>query len=216
MGPMRTLPPTSRTHRWKRPEIQFRQETEQDVVDEGAPPKPGRGELVASFYRSITTPPVTEPSSSQPEVVLLDSPTDSESKTLCPICSLPLPASLKLQRIHNRTTAHLAKVVDSRPPPVNPLPIDRSSYGYKVLLSQGWNDKDRYGIGAEENKGRREPVKISRVNNDTVGIGIKGKKIKEAVVEKKLIESGKDIRRRYEQEKQIRKEWMEYMNRFTE
>ena len=213
MGPVRTLPATSRTHRWKRPEIQFRQESEPDVVEQGAPPKPDRGELVASFYRSITTPPVTEPSSPQPEVIVLDPPPDTESTKLCPICALPLPASLKLQRIHNRTTAHLAKVVDLRPSPVKPLPIDRSSYGYKVLLSQGWNDKDRYGIGAEDNKGRREPVKISRVKNDTVGIGIKGKKIKEAVVEKKLIESGKDIRRRYEKEKQLQKEWMEYMNR---
>jgi hypothetical protein len=204
MGPVRTLPTTSRTHRWKRPEIQFRQGTEPDVAKEGAPPKPDRGELVASFYRSITTPPVTEPSSPQPEVILLDPSPDTESTTLCPVCSLPLPASLKLQRLHSRTTAHLAKVVDSRPPHVNRLPIDRSSYGYKVLLSQGWDDKDRYGIGAEDNKGRREPVKISRVKNDTVGIGIKGKKIKEAIVEKKLIASGKDIRKRYEQEKQLR------------
>ena len=51
------------------------------------------------------------------------------------------------------------------------------------------------------------------MKNDTVGLGIKGKKIKEAVIEKKLVESGKDIRRRYEKEKQTRKEWTEYMNR---
>ena len=213
MGPVRILPTISRTHRWKRPEIQFHEETQTEVIEDGAPLKPDRGKLVASFYRSITTPPVTEPSSPVPQVILLDPPPATESTTLCPICSLPLPSSVKLQRIHNRSTAHLAKIVDSRPPPVIPLPIDRSSYGYKVLLSQGWNDKDRHGIGAEDNKGRREPIKISRVKNDTVGIGIKGKKIKEAVVEKKLIESGKDIRRRYEKEKQLQKEWMEYMNR---
>src|SRR5947207_805041 len=213
MGPVRTLPTASRTHRWKRPEIQFHEESQIESVEEGARPKPDRGKEVASFYRSITTPPVTEPSSPQPEVILLDSPPGTESTTLCPICSLPLPSSVKLQRIHNSSTAHLARVVDSRPPPVKPLPIDRSSYGYKVLLSQGWNDKDRHGIGAEHNKGRREPINISRVKNDTVGIGIKGKEIKEAVAEKKLIESGKDIRRRYEKEKQLQKEWTEYMNR---
>ena len=50
------------------------------------------------------------------------------------------------------------------------------------------------------------------MKNDTVGLGIKGRKVQEVVKEKKLIESGKDIRRRYEKEKQWRKEWMEYLH----
>jgi len=56
-------------------------------------------------------------------------------------------------------------------------------------------------------------VKASRVKNDTVGLGIKGKKIKEAVEVKKDIASGKDIQKAYERDKQIRKELMEYMYR---
>ena len=214
MGPVRTLPVTSRTRLWKRPEIQFQQESELETVNKGDDlPKSDRGELVASFYRSITTPPITSPSSPQRDIILLDPPNTSEPVKLCPTCHLALPSSASLQRKHFCSTAHLSKVTDSRPAPVNPLPIDRSSYGYKVLLSQGWNDKDRYGIGAEDNKGRREPVKASRVKNDTVGLGIKGrKKTKEIVKEKKLVESGKEIRRRYEKEKQWRKEWMEYMH----
>ena len=80
-----------------------------------------------------------------------------------------------------------------------------------MLYSQGWSDKERHGIGAEGNEGRREPVKASRVKNDTVGLGKKGKKVKELVVEKKLIESGRDIKVRYEREKRIRKELMDYM-----
>ena len=212
MGPVRTLPITSRTRLWKRPEIQFQQETELETVKEGDLPKSDRGESVASFYRSIITPPITEPASPQPDIILLDAPPNTEPVVLCPTCHLPLPSSKNLQRKHLRSTAHLSKVVDSRPPPVNPLPVDRSSYGYKVLLSQGWNDKDRHGIGAEDNKGRREPIKASRVKNDTVGLGIKGRKVQEVVKEKKLIESGKDIRRRYEKEKQWRKEWMEYLH----
>ena len=95
---------------------------------------------------------------------------------------------------------------------MNPLHIDKSSYGYKVLLSQGWTDKDRHGIGAEDNKGRREPVKASRVKNDTVGLGIKGKKkVKEAIQETKSIQSAKEIRKRYEKEKRIREQWIQYM-----
>jgi hypothetical protein len=209
MGPLRTLPATSRARLWNRPQIQFQQESELETVSQVEIPKQDRGELVASFYRSITSPPITTPS----EVTLIDPTRDPEpSKSICPICHLPLPSSTKSRRSHNCTTAHLAKVVDSRPPPLNPLHIGRSSYGYKVLLLQGWNDKDRYGIGAEDNKGRREPVKASRVKNDTVGLGIKDKKVEEAVKEKKSIEGGKEIRARYEKEKRLRKEWMDYMH----
>jgi len=215
MGPMRTLPATAtaRTSRCKRPEIPFQEESSNEIITEQNEPKRDRGAQVASFYRSLTTPPITEPSSPpSDDILLLDAPPNSEPTILCPVCHLPLPSSPKLQRLHNSTTAHLSKVIDSRPPPVNPLPIDRSSYGYRVLSSQGWNDKQRHGIGAEDNKGRREPVKASRIKNDTVGLGIKGKKIKEADKEKKLIQSGKDIRVKYEKEKKLRKQWMEYMH----
>ena len=82
-----------------------------------------------------------------------------------------------------------------------------------MLLSQGWNDKDGRGIGAEDNKGGREPVKASRVKNDTVGLGIKGQKnIKEAVRETRSVQSAKEIRKRYEREKRIREEWIRYMH----
>ena len=204
---MRTLPRVSRTRLWKKPEIRFQQESQS--VQELEAPKDDRGEIVASFYRSITentTPPSSE------VIIIDDDPPSPPVEELCPTCHLPLPSSPRLRRKHHSTTAHLAKVVDTRPPPVKPLPIDRSSYGYKVLLLQGWSDKDRHGIGSEDNKGRREPVKASRVKNDTVGLGIKGKKIKEVKTEKKLIESGKDIRKAYEQEKQIRRDLMAYLN----
>lgn len=214
MGPVRTLPVSSRTRMWKRPEIQFQQQSE-DVSREGeVPPKPDRGEIVASFYRSITSPPITDPPSpSSEDVLLIEPPPETEPVQLCPTCQLPLPSDAKLQRKHNCSVAHLSKVVDARPPPVNPLHIDKSSYGYKVLLSQGWSDQERHGIGAEDNKGRREPVKASRVKNDTVGLGIKGKKnVKEAIQETKSIQSAKEIRKRYEKEKRIRQEWIRYMH----
>lgn len=214
MGPMRTLPVSSRTRMWKRPEIRFQQESQEIPTEGQVPPKSDRGELVASFYRSITSPPITDPPSPacSHEVPLIDPPPGTEPVELCPTCQLPLPSDPKLQRKHNCSLAHLSKVVDSRPAPVNPLHIDKSSYGYKVLLSQGWTDKDRHGIGAEDNKGRREPVKASRVKNDTVGLGIKGKKkVKEAIQETKSIQSAKEIRKRYEKEKRIREQWIQYM-----
>jgi hypothetical protein len=193
---------------WKRPEIRFQQASEDTFGTESAP-KHDRGEAVASFYRSVTSAlPVPSP----PEVIIIDSPPPSSVEELCPTCHLPLPLAPRLRRKHYSTTAHLSKVVDTRPPPVTPLPIDRSSIGYKVLLSQGWSDKERHGIGAEDNKGRREPVKATRVKNDTVGLGIKAKKVQETVKEKKLIESGKDIRKAYQREKQIRKDLLAYMN----
>jgi G-patch domain len=218
MGPVGTLPPTSRLARFKRPEIQFREESQLETVEPGQPPKPDRGEVVASFYRSITTPPVTVPSTppgdgqdadSEDDVLLLEGP---PVPTLCPVCNLPLPSNAKLQREHNRSTAHLSRVVDPRPTPLKPLPLDSYKVGYKVLHSQGWSEKDREGLGAEGNRGRREPVKPSRVKNDTVGLGIKKDKVKEVARENRGMVSGKEIRRRYEREKTLHKALMEYMN----
>ena len=216
MGPVRTLPSSSRTHLWKRPEIQFQRSSE-DVPTKGeVPPEPDRGEIVASFYRSIISPPVTSPlppSPSSKDVLFIESPSETESTNRCSVCQLPLPSDPKLVRQHNCSVAHLSQVADPRPPPVNPLHIDKSSFGYKVLLSQGWNDKGRHGIGADDNKGRREPVKASRVKNDTVGLGIKGKKnIKEAIRETKSVQSAKEIRERYETERRIKQEWIRYMH----
>jgi hypothetical protein len=129
------------------------------------------------------------------------------------VCGLQIPRSAKGRRKHISSTAHLSKTAASKIVPLKPLPIDTESYGYKVLYSQGWSVKEGHGIGAEGNEGRREPVKASRVKNDTVGLGIKGrKKGKESVLEKKkLVESGRDIKKRYEREQAIRKELMDYM-----
>jgi G-patch domain len=187
----------------------FQRESQAEVSIKQELRESAKGEAIASFYRHVTTPPVTE--TVTPEVIDLDPASDSEIAELCRVCNLPLPPSSKLRREHNHSIAHLARVVDDRPNPLKPLPIDQSSFGYKVLSSQGWDHKDRHGIGAADNKGRREPVKASRVKNDTVGLGIKADKIKKAVEEKKLLESGKEIRERYEKEKQIRKELMDYM-----
>lgn len=177
-----------------------------------------RGEDVASFYRCITTGPVTEPM--DPDVIIISDDEEGSTKgkrrigneegEICSVCGLQVPRSPLARRRHIASTAHLSKLSTSDPVPLNPLPIDKTSYGYKVLYSQGWSEKHRHGIGAEGNEGRREPVKASRVKNDTVGLGVKEKKIKEAVIEKKLKEKGRDIRKRYEQDKMIRKELMDY------
>jgi len=218
MGPTRSIPETRfprRGHIFHRPEIPFQQETPQTVLEDSRTADSRRGEDIASFYRAITTPPITEPASS-PEIIILDDDIPSDTKEpapreTCSVCGLRLPLSAKGRRKHIASTAHLSKVTATGPAPLNPLPIDKTSYGYKVLYSQGWSERERHGIGAQGNEGRREPVKASRVKNDTAGLGIKGKKLKEAVVEKKLIESGRDIRERYEREQRIRKELMEYM-----
>jgi len=219
MGPVRTLPPSSRVSRWKRPEIQFREETQLETVEEDEPSKSNHGEAIASFYRSITTPPVTVPTTpladqdeteeDYNEALLVEGP---PPPILCPVCNLPLPSSLKARREHNSSTAHLSRVIDPRPPALKPLNLDSSSIGYKVLTLQGWSEKDRHGLGAEDNKGRREPVKASRVKNDTVGLGIKESKVKEVVKETKGLISGKEIRRRYEREKKLHQALMKYMN----
>jgi len=220
MGPVGTLPPTSRAARWKRPEIQFREESQLETVEPGREPKPDHGKVVASFYRSITTPPVTVPftppaeqqdadSSNDEDVLLLEGP---PTPMPCPVCNLPLPSDPQLLRQHNRSTAHLSRVIDPRPQPLKPLPLDAYRVGYKVLASQGWSEKDREGLGAEGNRGRREPVKPSRVKNDTVGLGIKAGKVKEVARENKGMASGKEIRRRHEREKKLHRALMEYMN----
>ena len=216
MGPVRTLPPTSRVSRWKRPEIPFREETRLETVQEGERLKSNHGETIASFYRSITTLPVTTPLANQDkteidneEPLLLEAP---PPPILCPVCNLPLSSSLKGRREHNSSTAHLSRIVDPHPPSLKPLNLDRSSVGYKVLTSQGWSENDRHGLGAENNKGRREPVKASRVKNDTVGLGIKEGNVKEVAEETKRLMSGKEIRRQYERERKRHQALMEYMN----
>lgn len=176
-----------------------------------------RGEDIASFYRSITTGPVMEPM--DPEIIISDDEDGStkgqgrignEEGEICTVCGLRLPLSTWARRRHIASTAHLSKLASSNPPPLKPLPIDKTSYGYKVLYSQGWSEKARHGIGAEGNEGRREPVKASKIKNDTAGLGVKDKRIKEVVIEKKLKEKGRDIKKRYEREKMIRKELMDY------
>jgi hypothetical protein len=210
MSLARTESSFSRARLYKRPEVAFQPATEElHTTENGRNPDEERGSQVAEFYRNLTTPPIT--SSSDDDVIILDGPPGSTSGEICSTCGLPLPSSAKLRRRHFATTAHLSKVVDERPPPLNPLPIDRKSFGYRVLYSQGWSDRDRHGIGAEDNKGRREPVKASRVKNDTVGLGIKGKKVKEAIKKTKAFESAKEIRKAYERDKRIRKELMDNM-----
>ena len=217
MGPTRSESSFSRTRIYKRPEVVFQQASEDfNTTNDERKVNQERGPQVAAFYRNLTTPPITEISSSEDDddVIILDRPPGSTSEEICPTCGLSLPSSAKLRKRHYASTAHLSKVVDERPPPLNPLPIDRKSFGYKVLNSQGWSDKDRHGIGAEDNKGRREPVKASRVKNDTVGLGIKGKKdIEEAMEKAKAFESAEQIRKAYERDKRIRKELLDHMNR---
>jgi hypothetical protein len=210
MGTGRTETSFSRTRIYKRPEVVFQQASEDlHITDDGKTVDGDkRGSKVAEFYRNLTTPPITEISSSDDDVIILDRQPGSTSDEICETCGLPLPSSAKLRRRHYASTAHLSKVVDERPPPLNPLPIDRKSFGYRVLNSQGWSDKERHGIGAEDNKGRREPVKTSRVKNDTVGLGIKERK---DVEKTKSFEGAKEIRRGYERDKRIRKELLDHM-----
>jgi hypothetical protein len=116
------------------------------------------GETVASFFLAITDNLQTSASS---EVIIIDNdPLSPLVEELYRTCHLPLPSSPHLCCKHHRTTAYVAKVINTHPLPVKLLPIDHFSYGYEALL-QDRSDKNWHGIWSEDNKGQREPVKAS-------------------------------------------------------
>jgi hypothetical protein len=82
---------------------------------------------------------------------------------------------------------------------------------------QGWDEKSRGGLGAEDNLGRREPV-VAKVKSDTLGVG--GKKVRadktgggtEAGEKGNRVKGAREVRREYIREREVRKELMAYMN----
>lgn len=95
---------------------------------------------------------------------------------ICEVCSLPIDASgdvsLSASMSHESTIAHMVCLTHSHPP----SPLDRSRLGLKYLSSYGWDPDSRQGLGAK-GEGIKAPIK-AKVKNDTVGIGVKTKGIK--------------------------------------
>lgn len=97
---------------------------------------------------------------------------------ICDICKLPRSApdynSSMTARPHEASIAHMVCLEHSHPP----SHLDRSRQGIKYLSSYGWDPDSRLGLGAS-GEGIRAPIK-AKVKNDTVGLGVQLKEIKDA------------------------------------
>ena len=138
----------------------------------------------------------------------LDGKNGVKNHYLCPICKLEVfgveEEGQKALKRHNRSTAHLSAVPHSEST-LSRLHIGPESRGFQILESQGWHALLPHGLGPEGREGRREPVKASRVKNDTIGLGSTLKPKSDGKFKKQQQKtSAKEIREMYKKEQEKR------------
>ena len=190
----------------KRP-IQFRREI--GVKEDG---EARRSLTVPSVAQSIYRQALTDGQ--------LSPPAEGENKIIetCSQCLLPIvkdaaDESIKESRLrHIRTTAHMLSS-PHQSPSLAPLKIGPESVGYRMLEAQGWSGPSQPGgLGAVGSEGIREPIKASKVKNDTIGLGHKVQP-KQKKTRTNVAVSGASIRKAYELEKSKRAHLLAYMHR---
>ncbi|OLL25502.1 hypothetical protein NEOLI_002153 [Neolecta irregularis DAH-3] len=184
----------------KTPRVKFvKGGTEQSKPStETRPSSKATGAEISRFYRSLN--PSRTPESTIPI-------TDEPYFETCTTCGLQIKGS---QKEHVMSTAHLTSHKHQKAP-LNPLHISRTSFGFQHLETLGWTHLQERGLGVEGNQGPREPIKASRVKNDTIGLGVKRKKRKTKEI-KTMLPQG-DIVKRYKREMEKRRALLHYMHR---
>ncbi|CAG8459739.1 2053_t:CDS:1 [Ambispora leptoticha] len=132
----------------------------------------------------------------------------------CASCALDIPSQSFQQHLHG--TAHLiSHVPDDDAVPVDPLVLNESNIGFRILRGQGWTYEK--GLGVSE-QGRRQPI-TPKIKNDRLGIGLKSstlkkqRELKQKKEKSKKMLNAKEIARQYEKEKKERINLLAYMNR---
>ncbi|KAG9302383.1 hypothetical protein G9A89_011433 [Geosiphon pyriformis] len=87
----------------------------------------------------------------------------------CESCSIHIPSHTVEQ--HLRGTAHLMSYTPEAQVPVDPLVLNETNIGFRMLRGQGWSYEK--GLGVNE-QGRRLPV-FTKWKSDRSGIGVKSK-----------------------------------------
>jgi hypothetical protein len=145
---------------------------------------PADGRPISDKYLSIVLPSsatsTLPPDQANSTASIPPQPEQATATILCEICNLPLPPSDSVDsRPHESSIAHQSCLPHSHPP--SHLPRDH--IGLKYLEAYGWDPDARTGLGASE-QGIRIPIK-GKVKNDTVGLGVKVKKVNGKVEEQK-------------------------------
>ncbi|KAK3077833.1 hypothetical protein LTS18_009138 [Coniosporium uncinatum] len=119
-------------------------------------------------------------------------------QAICDVCKLPIDRSATATP-HEVTLAHLVSIQHSHPP----HSIDRTSKGFSVLESHGWDPDSRTGLGAT-GQGILYPVR-AKEKKDRYGIGIDPRKpgpVVKAKVEKlnakQMQEKAKEDKKRHD------------------
>ena len=110
---------------------------------------------------------------------------------ICKICNLPFNDSdSAIKTPHEASIAHQVCLKHSYPP----SHLDRERQGLKYLSSYGWDPDSRLGLGAT-GEGIRVPIK-AKVKNNTVGLGVDLKELKEKPQEKVETLDAKKVRKK--------------------
>ena len=113
---------------------------------------------------------------------------------VCEICNLPFNGSddaIKAPaKPHEASIAHQVCLKHSYPP----SHLDRERQGLKYLSSYGWDPDSRLGLGTT-GEGIRVPIK-AKVKNDTVGLGVELRELKEKPEKKTEKLDAKKVRKK--------------------
>ncbi len=113
---------------------------------------------------------------------------------ICEICNLPFNGSddaiAAPTRPHEASIAHQVCLKHSYPP----SHLDRERQGLKYLSSYGWDPDSRLGLGTT-GEGIRVPIK-AKVKNDTVGLGVEFRELKNIPEEKMERLDAKKVRKK--------------------
>lgn len=121
------------------------------------------GASVSKLYRNIVGLSKCGSTSAKPELSV------TSATNRVSVCDCGRTVQHRIWNEHQRSLEHLL-AVKHQEPPLRPLAMGSSSFGYRVLMEQGWSPMQRKGLGAEGREGVREPIRASAVKSDKRGI----------------------------------------------
>ncbi|CAG8442828.1 16364_t:CDS:2 [Acaulospora morrowiae] len=130
---------------------------------------------------------------------------DKDGRIWCKDCEVWVIDELYKNHVHG--TAHLVSSKTNEEAPPDPIILNETNLGFRMLRDQGW--KYEKGLGVHE-QGRRHPIS-TKLKNDKFGIGVKLSKLVPKVPLKRL--SAKEAATQYEKDRRNRIRLLAYMNR---
>ncbi|CAJ0760086.1 2913_t:CDS:2, partial [Entrophospora sp. SA101] len=131
---------------------------------------------------------------------------NSNNKIYCKDCEIWVEESIFDQHVHG--TAHLVTSKDLNDAVPDPIILNETNIGFRMLRDQGWSyDK---GLGINE-QGPRHPIS-TRIKNDKYGIGINPSKIQKLPKEKRKRLNAREAAIQYENDRKERMRILAYMN----